>query len=56
MRSPKTGGFAPASAETKSIMVPERGTKAAAKPEGKPAQKKAARTAGDKPDAKSTRQ
>jgi D-alanyl-D-alanine carboxypeptidase len=56
MRSPKTGGFAPASAETKPIMVPERGTKAAAKPEAKPAQKKAARTAGDKPDTKSTRQ
>jgi hypothetical protein len=56
MRLPKTGGFAPASAETKPILVPERGTKAAAKPEAKPAQKKAARTAGDKPDAKSTRQ
>ena len=56
IRSPKTGTFAPASAADKPIIVPERGTKAAAKPEAKPAQKKAARTAGDKPDAKSTKQ
>jgi D-alanyl-D-alanine carboxypeptidase len=45
IRSPKTGGFAPASAETKPIMVPERG----AKPE-----KAAAKPAAAKPKAKAT--
>jgi D-alanyl-D-alanine carboxypeptidase len=45
IRSPKTGTFAPASAETKPIMVPERGTK----PE-----KAAAKPAGAKPKPKTT--
>jgi len=58
MRSPKTGGFAPASAETKPILVPERGAKAEPKAAAKPAQKKVdakAKTAAE-PDSKSTKQ
>jgi D-alanyl-D-alanine carboxypeptidase len=55
IRSPKTGTFAPASSEEKSIIAPERGTRAAAKPEPKAAQKKA-KTAAEKTDAKSTKQ
>jgi len=54
IRSPKVGTFAPASAETKPIVAPERGTKA----ESKSAQKKPdpkAKTAA-KPDTKSDKQ
>jgi D-alanyl-D-alanine carboxypeptidase len=53
LKHPKTGTFAPASAETKPIMVPERG---AGKPEARSAKPKPdpkAKTAA-KPDAKST--
>jgi D-alanyl-D-alanine carboxypeptidase len=63
-----TGTFAPASAETKSIIAPERGTpeaqakpkktakpKAEAKPEGKP-DSKAKTAAAKKPEPKSTKQ
>jgi D-alanyl-D-alanine carboxypeptidase len=55
IRSPKTGGFAPASAETKPIMVPERGAKpekAAAKPA---AAKPKAKTTAAKPDTASAK-
>jgi D-alanyl-D-alanine carboxypeptidase len=58
MRSPRTGTFAPASAEEKPIMVPERGTRAEPKAAAKPAQKKPdpkAKTAA-KPEPKSTKQ
>ena len=54
IRSPKVGTFAPASAETKSIVAPERGTQG--EPHAKP-KKTAAKPAIDaKPDAKSTKQ